>query len=268
MSTGEPQQSVSRRSPEVLVPFIGLLYSGLYLISVLVPFLGDLLSSPFILILLPFIFFFLLLAYGVWRMNRYAFVGSVVLTAIFIFIEGAFALEALANPSSFATFFGVMTVFFSLIAAFVYSILGARLTWRKGMAMIPRRTIPRSSALALIIIGVIIGGLIVGVFAGPTEAKLLGQIGKQSDIVIVQGAANQNNAQFFSPASFPAKVGQSVTWSNGDASTHTVTASDNSWDSGNRAAGDTYSHTFTAPGTYSYYCTIHPWMKGTVVVTS
>ncbi|HEX2667565.1 MAG TPA: plastocyanin/azurin family copper-binding protein [Gammaproteobacteria bacterium] len=31
--------------------------------------------------------------------------------------------------------------------------------------------------------------------------------------------------------------------------------------------GDTYSYTFTKPGTYSYYCTLHPFMKGKVVVT-
>lgn len=267
MSGSEAERPVSRRSPEVLVPFIGLLYSGLYLIYVVAPFLGAITSSPFLLILIPFIVLFLVLAFGVWKMNRFAFVGSVVLTALFLYIEGSFALEALGNPAAYDMFFGVMTVFFSLMAAFVYSILGARATWRKGAAMKPRRMIPYSSTLALVVFGIIIGGLIVGAIAGPTEARLLAGSGQSADVSIVSGAANQNNPEFYHPTSFSATVGAPVTWVNADASTHTVTADDSSWDSGNLAAGQTYSHTFSTAGSYSYYCVIHPWMKGAVVVT-
>lgn len=54
---------------------------------------------------------------------------------------------------------------------------------------------------------------------------------------------------------------------NRDATTHTVTDNNKAFDSGNIASGATYKYTFTTAGTYQYYCTIHPFMKGTIVVT-
>jgi plastocyanin len=61
--------------------------------------------------------------------------------------------------------------------------------------------------------------------------------------------------------------GSTVTWTNRDGAPHTVTADDGSWGSGTLRQGGTYSQVFTSPGSYSYYCAIHPSMKGTVVVT-
>lgn len=61
-------------------------------------------------------------------------------------------------------------------------------------------------------------------------------------------------------------VNNTVTWINNDNAPHTVTAYDGSFDSGNVGSGASYTHTFTAPGTYKYYCAYHSWMVGTVVV--
>ena len=72
----------------------------------------------------------------------------------------------------------------------------------------------------------------------------------------------------FSPASVTVNVGGTVTWTNNGPSTHTVTADDGSFDSGNLNAGKTFSHTFQTAGTFSYHCTIHPFMKAEVVVQS
>lgn len=259
---------LSRRRPEVLVPFIGLLYSGLYLAYITAIILPT--GASFIFMLIPFMVLFLVLSYGVWRMNRFAFVGSIVLSGIFLLFFSSILLEAIGNPSSFSMFFAVVTVFFSLISNIVYSVLGVRTFWRKDGVIAVGKTIPRSSFFALIMLGFIIGALVVGVFAGATEVRLLGNAGKSANIVIVQGAGTQGNAAgYYSPANFTAKVGQPVTWSNGDGSTHTVTSmGSNLFDSGNIQSGGTYSYTFTQPGTYKYYCTIHPWMVGTVVVTS
>ena len=52
-------------------------------------------------------------------------------------------------------------------------------------------------------------------------------------------------------------AGTTVTWKNADAEPHTVTADDGSYDSGSLAPGATYTHTFTRPGTYTYYCKFH-----------
>jgi len=69
----------------------------------------------------------------------------------------------------------------------------------------------------------------------------------------------------FSPSTLTVKKGDSVTWTNNDSTTHTVTSSGN-FDSGQLAPGKTFSHTFSEAGTFSYGCSIHPSMKGTVTV--
>ncbi len=68
------------------------------------------------------------------------------------------------------------------------------------------------------------------------------------------------------PATVIVAPGQRVEFVQDDATPHTVTASDKSFDSGNLDQHATWSQTFAKPGTYAYYCTYHPNMKGTVVV--
>jgi|SRR5215471_15743317 len=70
----------------------------------------------------------------------------------------------------------------------------------------------------------------------------------------------------FSPATITVPVNSTITWKNTDNMAHTVTADDNSFDSGNIAAGSSYSRTFTVAGTYNYHCTIHAGMNGKVIV--
>jgi plastocyanin len=70
----------------------------------------------------------------------------------------------------------------------------------------------------------------------------------------------------FSQATITVTAGTKVTWTNNDNMTHTVTADDDSFDSGNIGAGSSYSRTFSTAGTYPYHCTIHPSMTGKVVV--
>ncbi len=70
----------------------------------------------------------------------------------------------------------------------------------------------------------------------------------------------------FSPASLTVTAGTTVTWTNNDTMTHTVTADDASFDSGNITMGTKYPRLFSTAGTYTYHCTIHPNMKGTIVV--
>lgn len=71
----------------------------------------------------------------------------------------------------------------------------------------------------------------------------------------------------FDPASISVTVGATVTWTNEDSTAHTVTFDSGGVDSGQLAAGATYSRTFDAPGTFAYHCAIHPSMTGTVTVT-
>ncbi|MFJ1825661.1 cupredoxin family copper-binding protein [Streptomyces sp. NPDC088178] len=74
----------------------------------------------------------------------------------------------------------------------------------------------------------------------------------------------------FSPAKLTVKAGTKVTWTNTDPDTHTVTSKQGSGGplkSAGLATNATYSYTFTKPGTYAYYCSIHPFMTATVEVT-
>jgi plastocyanin len=70
----------------------------------------------------------------------------------------------------------------------------------------------------------------------------------------------------FTPATVTIAVGGTVTWTNNGPSTHTVTADDGSFDSGNLSQGKTFSHTFQTAGTFAYHCSIHPFMTATVIV--
>jgi plastocyanin len=75
------------------------------------------------------------------------------------------------------------------------------------------------------------------------------------------------NNFLFGPAATTVKAGSTVTWTNQDEEPHTVVGSGlKSPVLGN--AGSTYAYTFTTPGTYNYNCSIHPFMHGTVTVTS
>jgi plastocyanin len=71
----------------------------------------------------------------------------------------------------------------------------------------------------------------------------------------------------YGPAVLTVPAGSSVTWVNEGVALHTVTARDGSFDSGLMATGDSFTRTFTQPGTYEYFCTLHPGMIGTLVVT-
>ena len=70
----------------------------------------------------------------------------------------------------------------------------------------------------------------------------------------------------FNPASYNVPVGATVVWYNNDSVTHTVTARDNSFDSGDLSPGDTFQYTFEQSGELEYYCRIHPSMVGTITI--
>jgi plastocyanin len=70
----------------------------------------------------------------------------------------------------------------------------------------------------------------------------------------------------FVPALLTVPVGTTVTWTNGDEEAHTVTATDRAYTSTGLEAKETYTHRFTTPGTYTYFCALHPHMTATVVV--
>jgi len=82
----------------------------------------------------------------------------------------------------------------------------------------------------------------------------------------------EKTKECFIPYEVTVDVGGMVTWSNDDSAAHTVTAGSAKdgpsgvFDSSLFMAGTTFSHKFEAVGTYPYFCMVHPWMEGIVVV--
>jgi plastocyanin len=72
----------------------------------------------------------------------------------------------------------------------------------------------------------------------------------------------------YSPRQLKIEAGTRVTWVNHDDVPHTVSSSDKRFvSSGALDTDDTYSVSFDSPGTYTYFCAVHPHMTGSVIVT-
>ena len=97
---------------------------------------------------------------------------------------------------------------------------------------------------------------------------------ENSSVSIVPGSSSPFNGEFYVPNIVTVSPNASVTWTNQDTSSHTITSGDfttgpsGQFDSGLVNTGATFTHQFTTPGTHSYYCTIYPFMSGMVNVTS
>ena len=70
----------------------------------------------------------------------------------------------------------------------------------------------------------------------------------------------------FQPSTLTVKVGATVTWVNRDDEPHTATATDKRFNSKTLDTGERFSMEFKTPGTYNYYCALHPHMTGQIIV--
>ncbi len=72
----------------------------------------------------------------------------------------------------------------------------------------------------------------------------------------------------FSPVTITISKRQTITWTNMDSVSHTITSTTGDFDSGHISQGQTFSYTFNKAGTFEYSCTIHPNIPhGRVIVT-
>lgn len=135
----------------------------------------------------------------------------------------------------------------------------------------------------------IIGALIVGLVAGVvltlstfgvaatttivlTQTTTLGQISYNYSTSITRAQSPTVNVAIqniaFNPAFITVVIGvnNTVIWTNYDATTHTVTDDNGTFNSGNLNGGQIWEYTFTTPGTYYYHCIYHSVMNGAVTV--
>jgi plastocyanin len=97
--------------------------------------------------------------------------------------------------------------------------------------------------------------------------------------ISIVSRAETRATEAFSPNPISVPVNADVHWYNDDRAAaggqyggssgtiHTITSDDLSFLSGNLTPGRTFEHTFETPGTYTYHCSIHPTMRGTITVT-
>src|SRR5918996_6365905 len=128
----------------------------------------------------------------------------------------------------------------------------------------------------VVIASVVIAGAIVATYvlsgnmnmgvegSGNSIQQSTASIPSNSTVVRIVANAGSNS---FSPNPVEVKVGETVTWINDDSRRHTVTSKDGVFDSGMMGKGQSFSFTFDKAGEYPYFCSPHPGMVGTVVVT-
>ncbi|MGC2200595.1 MAG: cupredoxin family copper-binding protein [Stellaceae bacterium] len=112
----------------------------------------------------------------------------------------------------------------------------------------------------------------------PKTALLLGALGSAAILVAAapqappadgdkgNSAAIQIDNFHYSPTTLVVAPGTTVTWTNEDDSPHSVREKDGKFKSAALDTDDKFSQTFTAPGEYEYFCSIHPYMTGKIVV--
>lgn len=97
---------------------------------------------------------------------------------------------------------------------------------------------------------------------------------QESEVSIAPGAGDPNNIETFVPPQISLSSRSTISWTNGDSITHTVTAARNPeiangeapFDSGPISPDYTWDKTFNSPGQFDYHCLIHPFMTGKVVI--
>lgn len=85
-----------------------------------------------------------------------------------------------------------------------------------------------------------------------------GTPGPGTNEVFISGSA-------FTPSSITVAANTTITWTNKDSAPHTVTSNSGAFNSGTINANGTFSHTFTAAGTYPYHCALHASMTASVI---
>ena len=118
------------------------------------------------------------------------------------------------------------------------------------------------------ILSILVGSAVLGLALGACAAKATSQPAGATEAI---SAPAENEIAIkgfaFDPVQLSVKVGSTVTWTNQDSAKHTVSADNGQWDSGQLGKGQSFSHTFDQPGTFTYHCADHPSMKATIEVT-
>lgn len=113
--------------------------------------------------------------------------------------------------------------------------------------------------IVFVVFGIVMVALIIGfVYQRKTPQVVLKPT--PNDISILKNS--------FEPSILNVKVGDTVSWVNNEVYGHDIISDSDLFKSSKLANGEKFSYTFTKEGTYAYHCGIHPFMKGSIIVTS
>jgi len=115
----------------------------------------------------------------------------------------------------------------------------------------------RKTAIKLLLVAGMLGGF--GLRAANRTCCALASAGEKSAQVKIDNFS-------FEPREITVAPGTTVTWTNADDVPHTVVSNDEKFKSKALDTDDKFSFTFSAPGTYEYYCSVHPKMTAKVIV--
>lgn len=125
-----------------------------------------------------------------------------------------------------------------------------------------------AGVIVVVVIAGVVGALVLNHKSNSNKPKSMSMSSSSkstSNTVVTDAVTIKDFA--FSPTTIKVKKGTKVTWTNQDSTAHTVTAtSGGGFDSGSIAQGASFSFTFNTTGTFSYKCSFHPDMMGTVIV--
>lgn len=108
------------------------------------------------------------------------------------------------------------------------------------------------------------GGIVPGQL--PTRPSDATEAPRPGDATSLESKAVKIQDGSFEPSDLEVKVGTTIKWTNDGQKPHTVTSDKGDWGSGELANGQTFTATFTKPGTFEYHCKLHPDMKAKVTV--
>lgn len=128
-----------------------------------------------------------------------------------------------------------------------------------------------------LVIGLVVYGVIYYFFLAKKGKYNYSNVSSQQTPSVNQQTSPTNSAPVvknsvqisnfsFSPATLTVKVGDIVTWINQDSMGHSATADDKSFDTGVLDQGKSGTSAFSKAGIYSYHCSVHPSMRGTIIV--
>jgi len=110
--------------------------------------------------------------------------------------------------------------------------------------------------------------VLAGCGSGSSAQRPIASAGSTRSPSVVPNTHGSNPDAFYEPDPIRARIGQTITWTNRDTDPHDITAENGAFDSGPVASGGTFRWKALRPGTYRYFCTLHPEMHGTIIVRS